>query len=82
MSLPIARFDPRTKFALLLGVNFLLLASHSLALEVMLFLYCEVVSLVSRRAKNAARYLVVFLVMLLVDRLMAPQLSGMAFASS
>lgn len=80
MSLPIARFDPRTKFALLLGVNFLLLASHSLVLEVMLFLYCEVVSLVSRRAKNAVWYLVVFLVMLLVDRLMAPQLSGMAFA--
>lgn len=80
MGLKAVRFDPRTKLIALLGVNLLLLVSHSLAFELMLFAYCELVILVSGRARDAVRYLVVFLVAFLVDRVLAPQLSGMAFA--
>ena len=74
------RFDPRTKLIALLVVNLLLLASHSFVLELMLFLYSEAIIIASRRIASAAKYLAVFVVMLLVDKMLTPRLSDMAFA--
>lgn len=74
------RFDPRTKLLVLLGVSLLLLASHSLALELILFIFCEGITAASGRIGSAIRYAIVFAVMLVADLLIAPYLTGMVFA--
>ena len=73
------RFDPRTKFILLLGVNMLLLLSRSLFLELALFLFCIFILLVDKRYKNAVIYLIAFLLMLFIDRFLSGCFTGFYF---
>jgi energy-coupling factor transport system permease protein len=70
------RFDPRTKFILLFGVNLLLLLSRSLVLEVALFSFCICILVVDAKYKDAIMYVIAFLFMLFTDRYLCVFLTG------
>lgn len=72
-------FDPRTKLLLLLLVNLLLLLSHSLWFEIVLFASCLVIVGSSGKAKSAGCFLIAFLLMLGIDRGLTPHMSGFVF---
>ena len=72
-------FDPRTKLLLLLLVNLLLLLSHSLWFEIVLFTGCIVIVSVSGQIKSAGHFLIAFLLMLGIDRGLTPYMSGIVF---
>ena len=72
-------FDPRTKILLLLSVNLLLLLSHSLWFEVVLFAGCIAIVSVSGQVKSAGHFLIAFLLMLGIDRGLTPYMSGIVF---
>jgi len=73
------RLDPRTKFILLLGVNLLFLVSHSLLVEIILVSFSIGVILIDRKYKSALKYLIIFLVLLYIDRGLSVYLSGFYF---
>lgn len=72
-------FDPRTKILLLLLVNLLLLLSHSLWFEMVLFTGSIVIVSASGQMKSAGRFLIAFLLMLGIDRGLTPHMSGIGF---
>lgn len=72
-------FDPRTKLLLLLAVNLLLLLSHSLALEITLLAFCLAVITADGQGKSALHFLVLFLILLAIDRGVTPYMSGYVF---
>lgn len=72
-------FDPRTKILLLLSVNLLLLLSHSLWFEIVLFTGCIAIVSISGQTKSAGHFLIAFLLMLGVDRGLTPYMSGIVF---
>lgn len=57
-------FDPRTKLLLLLLVKLLLMLSHSLWFEIVLFTSCIVIVGISGQVKSAGHFLIAFLLML------------------
>ncbi len=73
------KFDLRTKLMLILAVNLLLLLSHSLAFELVLVFGCLMLIFIDSEGKSAFHYLIVFLVMLGIDQLATPYMSGYAF---
>lgn len=72
-------FDPRTKLILLIFVNLLLLLSHSLLFEVVLFGSCIVLVSVGGQKKSALHFVIAFLVMLAIDCVVTPHMNGFAF---
>lgn len=74
------RFDPRTKFIIILGVSLLLLASRSLILEIGLFSFSIVTVAVGGKGKSAIRFVIAFLLMLFVDQYLSVHLSGFYFS--
>lgn len=73
-------FDPRTKLLLLLGVNLLLLMSHSLYLELVLILFCLGHLVVSGKGESAFHFLLLFLGMLGLDMGLTPFMSGFSYS--
>lgn len=73
-------FDPRTKILLLLGMNLLLLMSHSLYWEVVLVLFCLGHLLVSGKGESAFHFLLLFLIMLILDIGLTPFMSGFSYS--
>ncbi len=73
------KFDLRTKLMLILVVNLILLLSHSLIFELVLVFGCLLLISVDGQPKSALRFLIVFAVMLGIDRLATPHMSGFAF---
>ena len=63
----------------LLLMNLLLLLSHSLWFEVLLFVSCIALISASGQFKSAARFSLVFLLMLLIDRGLTPHMTGFGF---
>lgn len=72
-------FDPRTKLLLLLLVNLLLLLSHSLWFEIVLFASCLLIVGTSGQVKSVGYFLLAFLLMLGIDYGLTPYMSGFVF---
>lgn len=72
-------FDVRTKIVLLLTINLLLLLSHSLLLELILIGWCLIHVYISGQKESAFHFLLVFLVMLGMDKGLTPFMSGFSF---
>lgn len=73
------KFDLRTKLMLILVVNLFLLLSHSLVFELILVSGCLLLIAIDGQHRSAFRFLIVFLMMLGIDRLVTPYMSGFAF---
>lgn len=73
------KFDLRTKLMLILVVNLFLLLSHSLIFELVLLFGCLLLITIDGQAKSAFYFLLAFLVMLGIDQLLAPYMSGFVF---
>lgn len=73
------KFDLRTKLMLILVVNLFLLLSHSLIFELVLVSGCMILITVDGQQKSAFRFLIVFLIMLTIDRFVMPYMSGFVF---
>lgn len=73
------KFDLRTKLMLILVVNLFLLLSHSLVFELILVFGCLLLITIDGQAKSAFHFLVVFFIMLGVDRFLTPYMSGHFF---
>ncbi len=73
------RFDPRTKFILILGVNLLLLACRSMILEVCLFSFSVGIIAVGGKWKSAIKFVIAFLLMLSVDQYVSENMSGVYY---
>ncbi len=74
-----AQFDLRTKLMLILAVNLFLLFSHSLLFELALILGCLLLITIDGQRKSAFRFLMVYSLMLGIDRLATPHMSGYVF---
>ncbi|MGL6198781.1 MAG: energy-coupling factor transporter transmembrane component T [Lachnospiraceae bacterium] len=72
-------FDPRIKLFLLLLVNLLLLLSHSLLFEIVLFSISIIIVCVDGQRGSAFHFIIAFLLMLGIDRGLTPYLSGYVF---
>ena len=72
-------FDPRTKLIILLLVNLLLLLSHSLWFEMILFGCCVLLVSSGGQPKSAFHFFVAFWVMFAVDRGITPYMNGIIF---
>lgn len=73
------KFDLRTKLMLLLVVNLFLLLSHALVFELVLVFGCLLLITIDGQPKSALHFLIVFFIMLGIDRLITPRMSGFAF---
>lgn len=73
------KFDLRTKLMLILVVNFFLLLSHSLILELVLVFGCLLLITIDGQPKSALHFLIAFCIMLGIDQLVAPSMSGFVF---
>lgn len=73
------KFDLRTKLMLILVVNLFLLLSHSLIFELVLVSGCLLLITIDGQAKSALHFLIVFLLMLGIDQLLTPYMSGFIF---
>lgn len=73
------KFDLRTKLMLILVVNLFLLLSHSLIFELVLVFGCLLLITIDGQAKSAFHFLIVFLIMLGIDQLLTPYISGFFF---
>ncbi len=73
------KFDLRTKLMLLVAVNLILFLSHSLAFEIILVCGCLVIIAIDGQGKSTFNYLLIFLIMLLIDYLVTPYISGFVF---
>lgn len=73
------KFDLRTKLMLILVVNLFLLLSHSLLFELILVSSCLLLIAIDGQLRSAFRFLIVFFMMLGIDRLVTPYMSGFVF---
>ncbi|HIQ95593.1 MAG TPA: energy-coupling factor transporter transmembrane protein EcfT [Candidatus Limivivens merdigallinarum] len=73
------KFDLRTKLMLILVVNLFLLLSHALAFELVLVFGCLLLITIDGQTRSAFHYLIAFCVMLGIDQLLTPYISGFAF---
>lgn len=73
------KFDLRTKLMLILVVNLFLLLSHSLIFELVLVFGCLLLITIDGQVKSAFHFLIAFLLMLGIDRLLTPYISGFSF---
>ena len=73
------KFDLRTKLMLILIVNLFLLLSHSLIFELVLVFGCLALITADGQGKSAFHFLLVFLLMLGIDRLLTPYMTGFFF---
>mgnify|MGYP000871792720 FL=1 len=69
---PIMRFDPRTKILLLLAVNCLNLATHSLLFEMILFFLSVSIMSLNGQSKSGLHFLTIFLIMVGVYEIVKP----------
>lgn len=73
------KFDLRTKLMLILVINLLLLLSHSLVFELVLFSSCILMIFLAGQKKSAFHFVCVFLVMLAIDQIITPHMHGFFF---
>ena len=73
------KFDLRTKLMLILVVNLFLLLSHSLIFELVLVFGCLLLISIDGQLRSAVHFLIVFLIMLAIDQLVTPYMSGFVF---
>lgn len=73
------KFDLRTKLMLILVVNLFLLLSHSLIFELVLVFGCLLLITIDGQVKSAFHFLIAFLIMLGIDRLLTPYINGFSF---
>lgn len=73
------KFDLRTKLMLILVVNLFLLLSHSMIFELVLVFGCLLLIAIDGQLKSAFRFLIAFLIMLGIDQLVTPYMSGFVF---
>lgn len=73
------KFDLRTKLMLILAVNLFLLLSHSLIFELVLVFGCLLLITIDGQPKSALHFLIAFCIMLGIDRLVTPYMSGFVF---
>ena len=73
------KFDLRTKMMLILVVNLFLLLSHSLIFEFVLVLGCLSLITIDGQCKSAFHFLIIFFIMLSIDQLFTPYMSGFFF---
>ena len=73
------KFDLRTKLMLILVVNLFLLLSHSLIFELVLVFGCLLLISIGGQLRSAVHFLIVFLIMLAIDQLVTPYMSGFVF---
>jgi putative membrane protein len=73
------KFDLRTKLMLILVVNLFLLLSHSLIFELVLVFGCLLLISIDGQLRSAVHFLIAFLIMLAIDQLVTPYMSGFVF---
>ena len=73
------KFDLRTKLMLILVVNLFLLLSHSLIFELVLVFGCLLLISIDGQLRSVVHFLIVFLIMLAIDQLVTPYMSGFVF---
>lgn len=73
------KFDLRTKLMLILVVNLFLLLSHSLAFELVLVFGCLILIAIDGQPKSAFHFLIAFFIMLGIDQIITPYMSGFIF---
>lgn len=73
------KFDLRTKLMLILVVNLFLLLSHTLVFELVLVFSCLLLITIDGQPKSAFHFLIVFFIMLSIDQLVTPYMSGFVF---
>lgn len=73
------KFDLRTKLMLILVVNLFLLLSHFLVFELILVSGCLLLIAIDGQPRSAFRFLTAFFMMLGIDRLITPYMSGFVF---